>query len=179
MAAEERRAWLLDFGADLRAIVGSQHLAEYLRAPQVAEVPLAPAYARGVLVWRERLVPLLDFGLLGGNDGDRTEPPCAIVLAYREAPESPLQYGALVLAAAPREIGVRDDMACDLLAEPAFWGALAASCITYENRPTPVLRVRNLFTQALPDASRKAIQTPMPDNAPHAPAVESIEAASS
>jgi chemotaxis signal transduction protein len=156
--AEQRAAWLFDFGAGLRAAVGGQHLAEYLRAPEVVEVPLAPALARGVLVWRERLVPLLDLGLLAGNDDDRGEPVGAIVLAYRLAPESPLQYGALALAAAPREIGVRDDLACDLPAQPAFWGALAASCITYEDRPTPILRVRDIFTRALaaPDAPLRA-----------------------
>ena len=158
MAAEQRSAWLFDFGAGLRAAVGGQHLAEYLRAPEVVEVPLAPAVARGVLVWRERLVPLLDLGRLAGNDDGRGEPVGAIVLAYRQTPESPLQYGALALAAAPREIGVRDDLACDLPAEPAFWGALAASCITCEDRPTPILRVRNIFTRALaaPDAPLRA-----------------------
>jgi chemotaxis signal transduction protein len=156
--AEQRAAWLFDFGAGLRAAVGGQHLAEYLRAPEVVEVPLAPALARGVLVWRERLVPLLDLGLLAGNDDGRGESVGAIVLAYQQTPESPLEYGALALAAAPREIGVRDELACDLPAEPAFWGALAASCITYEGRPTPILRVRNIFTLALvaPDAPLRA-----------------------
>src|SRR5258706_16221559 len=111
MAPEQRAAWLFDFGAGLRAAVGGQHLAEYLRAPEVVEVPLAPALARGVLVWRERLVPLLDLGLLAGDDDGRGEPrrePIgAIVLAYRQTPESPLQYGALALAAPPRGIGGR------------------------------------------------------------------------
>lgn len=154
MAAEQRFAWLFDFGADLRAAVGGRHVAEYLRAPRAVEVALAPPHARGVLVWRERLVPLLDLARLAGVADDRGEPMGAIVLAYRETPESPVQYGALALVAAPREIEVRDDLACDLPATPAFWGALAAACITYEDRPTPILRVRNIFTQALaaPDA---------------------------
>jgi chemotaxis signal transduction protein len=147
MPAEQRSAWLLDFGAGLRAAVAGRHLAEYLRAPQVVEVPLAPAYARGVLVWRERLVPLLDLArLVGERPGEFIG---AIVLAYREAPQLPQQYGALVLSAVPREIGVNDELACGLPAEPAFWRALAASCITHEDRPTPILRVRNLFTRSL------------------------------
>ena len=45
MLAEERSAWLLDFGANLRAVVGGQHMAEYLRMPHATEVPLAPLYA--------------------------------------------------------------------------------------------------------------------------------------
>lgn len=48
----------------------------------------------------------------------------------------------------PREIGVRDDLACDLPTVPAFWEALAASCVTHEDRPLPILRVRQLFAQA-------------------------------
>lgn len=152
MTAETRSAWLFNFGADLRAAVGGQHLAEYLRAPRVMEIPLTPAHTRGVLVWRERLVPLIDLARLAdGEIGSKIfqeQPQGAIVLAYRDVAEAPLQYGALALAGAPREIGVRDDLACDLPISPAFWLALAASCITYENRPLPILRVRQLFTQA-------------------------------
>lgn len=149
MAVEQRSAWLFDFGADLRAAVGGQHMAEYLRAPSAIEVPLAPPHARGVLVWRERLVPLLDLARLAGAANDRDKPMGAIVLAYRETPASPLQYGALALAAAPREIEVRDEMACALPTTPVFWSAIAASCIDHENRPTPILRSRNIFTRAL------------------------------
>jgi len=148
-----RRAWLFDFGDGLRAAAGGQHLAEYLREPLVVEVPLAPAHARGVLVWREQWVPLIDLARLAGGGGAAVgESMNVIVLAYRETPQSPLRYGALTLASAPREIEVRDDMACDLPAEPAFWGAIAASCIDYENHPAPILRVRNIFTQALATA---------------------------
>lgn len=149
---EERRAWLFDFGFDLRAVVGGPHLSEYLLAPPVLKIPLAPVAACGVLVWRQQLVPLLDFSQLVGNDDSGVlakTPKNAIVLVYRTAAESPLQYGALALAARPREIGVRDDLACELPAQPGFWKGLAASCIRYENRPTPILRVRDIFTQVL------------------------------
>lgn len=107
--------------------------------------------ACGVLVWRKQLVPLLDFSQLVSNDsgGCTKTPKNAIVLVYRATLESPLQYGALALAARPREIGIRDDLACELPAQPVFWKALAASCIDYENCPTPILRVRNIFTQVL------------------------------
>lgn len=165
-AHDGRSAWLFDFGDDLHAAVGGQHLAEYLRAPQVTEVPLTPAHTRGALVWRKRLVPLIDLARLADNEGSsekhQEQPQGAIVLAYRETPHAPLQYGALVLASVPREIGVRDDMACDLPTAPTFWGALAASCITHENRPVPILRVRHLFTQALAvaDAPVRATRAP-------------------
>lgn len=54
MASDERKAWLLDLGAGLRVVVGGWHLREYLRAPQLIAVPLAPAAARSVIVWREQ-----------------------------------------------------------------------------------------------------------------------------
>lgn len=162
MAGETRSAWLFDFGAGLRAIVSGRHLVEYLRAPQVFEVPLLPTAARGVLIWREQLVPLLDLTSLtsDGHCGEVTNKLIgAIMLVYRERPASPLQYGALVLATVPREINVSDDLACDLPAEPAFWGALAVSCIHYEHRPTPILRVGSIFTQVLEKASVSSVHT--------------------
>lgn len=104
MAADTRSAWLFDFGDGLRAAVGGQHLAEYLHAPQVSQIPLTLVHARGALVWRERLVPLIDLARLAGNkDSSKNspdQPRGAIVLAYRATPEAPLQYGALALAAA-------------------------------------------------------------------------------
>ena len=148
---EERRAWLFDFGGGLRAVIGGLHLSEYLLAPQVFKVPLTPVAVCGVLVWRKRLVPLLDFTqLVANNSGEPADKPKnAIVLVYRTTPKAPLLYGALALATTPREIGVRDDLACELPAQPAFWKVLAASCIHYESYPTPILRVGNIFTQAL------------------------------
>lgn len=161
MTGETRSAWLFDFGAGLRAIVSGRHLVEYLRAPQVFEVPLMPTVARGVLIWREQLVPLLDLSALTSNGHYEVtnKPIGAIMLVYRESLASPLQYGALVLATVPREINVSDDLACDLPAEPAFWGTLAVSCINYEHRPTPILRVGNIFTQVLEQASVSSVHT--------------------
>lgn len=153
MLAEERSAWLLDFGANLRAVVGGQHLAEYLRKPQVTEVPLAPLYAIGVLSWRGQLIPLIDLARLNENSlnhhDTREQVMGSIVLAYRETSIAALQYGALALVSAPREIIVRDDMICELPMQPVFWRAIATSCITYDNQVLPILRVRNIFTQLL------------------------------
>ena len=164
--AEERQAWLFDFGANLRAVVGGQHLAEYLRAPRATEVPLTPAHTRGVLVWRKRLLPLLDLARLAGEYDDR-DPMGAIVLAYRETSESPLQYGALALASAPRELSVRDELVSELPTEPKFWRDIAASCITHENQPVPILRVRSIFTQAFaePGALNGAAVVPVGNGA--------------
>ena len=148
---DARSAWLLDLGGGLRAVVGGSHMIEYLRAPQVVEIPLVPIYARGVLVWRQQWVPLIDLSRLvqeshGSSDESSRD---VIVLAYREMPQSPLRHGALTLVAAPREIEVRNDLTCDVPITPAFWGVLAASCIIYENQPVPILRVRNIFTQEI------------------------------
>ena len=168
MTTEARSAWLFDFGAGLRAVAGGRHMVEYLRAPQAVEIPLAPVHARGVLVWRKQWVPLVDLARLvydshGDSHGSSEKSRDAIVLAYRETPQSPLRYGALTLAAAPREIEVSNDLACDLPLTPAFWGVLAASCIIYENQPVPILRVRNIFTQSYATSFPAALPDPYPN----------------
>lgn len=165
MATEARSAWLFDFGAGLRAVTSVEHMAEYLRAPQVVEIPLVPVHARGVLVWRQQWVPLIDLTRLAshGHGVSDVKSKNAIVLAYRETPQSPLRYGALTLVAAPREIEVSNDMACDLPITPSFWGVFAASCITYENQPVPILRVRNIFTQSYAASLPTALPDPYPN----------------
>lgn len=165
MMTEARSAWLFDFGAGLRAVTSGQHMAEYLRAPQAVEIPLAPVHACGVLVWRQQWVPLIDITRLVSHGHEKSDGKSrdAIVLAYRETPQSPLCYGALTLAAAPREIEVSNDLACDLPITPAFWSVFAASCITYENQPVPILRVRNIFTQRYATSFPVALPDPYPN----------------
>ncbi|MCK7579687.1 MAG: chemotaxis protein CheW [Chromatiales bacterium] len=131
---------------------GAHHVVEYLFSPQTVRLPLTPAHCPGVLIWRGRMVPMIDLtALLPGPAPGAEARTRAVILAYQAAPGEPLRYGALRVQGAPIEIRVSDDSACPLPDEPVAFRYFSRSCFAYRDRPVPVLDVMRLFTRALPE----------------------------
>ncbi len=155
------RAWLFDTGSGFRFAAGAHHVIEYLLSPETVTIPCTPACAPGVMLWREQMIPWVDFAprIVGDLDAssDRRR---AVVLAWQDAPGEALQYGALSIRAAPIEIFVTDDMACMLPHELAAIGRFSLSSFTFDDKSVLVLDVARLFTQPLPDMSA-AMATPI------------------
>lgn len=151
--AQTSRAWVMDVGAGQRAAVGAAHVVEYLMASQAFPVPRMPRHCRGMLFWRKRMIPVIDLAaLIADGATAATAMRRAVVLAWQERPHEPLQYGALLVTAAPGEIRVSDDMADDLAAVPEVFRSIARAAILHQGQVTPILDVRRLFGQALPAA---------------------------
>lgn len=162
----EVHAWLLDLGYGHRAAVAPRHMAEYVFDPALDAVPLARAHLRGVTRWRGLLVPLVDLAVLLGEPRIEVERRRAVILAYRTAENAPVRFGGLIVRSEPREIPVRDDMACPLPPESEAWSEIALSCFSYEEQPVPILNVAALFPDAR--AAMEAFPAAQPaDLAPH------------
>lgn len=145
------RAWVLDLGAGRRVAAGGRHIVEYLLSPESVRVPLVPAHCVSLMVWRERLIPLIDLAPVL-HLRVAAVPGCshAVVLAYQTAPREPLCYGALLVRAPPLEIWVSDDMARPLPEEPEAFRHFFCSCFDHEGRAAPILDVARLFSRPLP-----------------------------
>jgi chemotaxis signal transduction protein len=144
---------MFDVGAGIRVAAGAHQVVEYLLAPETIPLPLMPAHCRGVLLWREQLIPVVDIlpllpahGVVVTGGWRR-----AVVLAWQDAPGKPLKHGALVVRAAPVESLVADDMACALPPDAAVFGHIASSCFRHEDSPVPILDIVKLFGQPLSD----------------------------
>lgn len=136
-------AWLLDFGLPVRAAVGARELVQILDGAATFPVPLTPAHSRRVVVWQQRLLPVLDLACkMGVAEGERT---LLAIIGYQGAPGQAVQFGALALAAPPVRIAVSDQQACPLTEQQAAWGALALSCFEHDGAPIPVLRLERIF----------------------------------
>ena len=138
------KAWLLvPYGAEPFAV--AEHVVmEYLSATQPHAVPLTPPHCRAVLFWRNRIVPLLDFGVLAGPDRASAIPK-AVVLAYQPEPGTPLIHIAVALREPPVRIVVDDGMACALPPENKMpWGLLATSCFARDGVATPIVSIARL-----------------------------------
>jgi chemotaxis signal transduction protein len=152
---------LLDVGAGWRVAAGAHHVVEYLLAPPTVPLPRTAAHCPGVLLWRERIVPLLDLArLLPGPPAPVPARERAVILAYQDAPGAPLRYGALRVQAAPAEVWASDEHACPLPDEPAELRQLSRSCFRHLERPVAVLDVARLFARPLAWVAARAAADP-------------------
>jgi len=145
------RAWLLDLGQGRYTAVGHQHMMEFVTETPMFEIPLAPRYCTGVMLWRHNIVPIIDINRLVGATSDSTcEHKGVGIMAYQQAPGEPLRYGGLLLEAEPREVAVSDDMASPLPASPGGWQAISLSCFSLDGQPVPILHIGKIFEERFP-----------------------------
>lgn len=165
--AHASRAWLLHVAGDRRVAAGAAHVVEYLLDPEPLPIPLTPRHCAGLMLWRDRIIPVIDLAPMFGARRT-TAARRAIILAYQEAPGRPLRHGGLLVEAAPVEIQVTDDMAGPLPELNAAFRSLVRACFLHQDRPVPVIDVLGLFARPLPD-----LATPV--DPPDTGAVEMVE----
>lgn len=139
-------AWLLDFGDSCRAAVGTRELLHLVDTPATFEVPHTPVYCRRVVVWQERLLPVMDIAARLGA-APRNAPYLAVVGYQQTRGEYP-QFGALMLASPPQQLSVSDAQACQLPAQSSAWQELAISCFEHQGATVPILNLSRIFSSA-------------------------------
>ena len=151
--AEARRAWVMDVGDGVAVAAGTAHVVEYLLAADPMPVPRAPEHCAGLIVWRDRLIPVIDLArLLTGRRSAPGPHRRAVILAYQQAAGRPLQYGALFVTAAPTQTSVSDDMACALPDTQPALAHIARACFTHQDQAVAIVDPRHLFDRPLPTA---------------------------
>ena len=141
------RAWLLEFSRNRIAAVGLHEIVEVLSRPKRYHVPLTDARCHQVLVWRDEILPVVDFGAghEANDDGAAAGGAVTAIAVYQTVPGEPLRYGALELGVMPKTISVADSMACALPGSAAYISDLAISCFSYENLAVPVIDLTRVF----------------------------------
>ena len=142
MAAAD--AWLLDFGAGLRAAIGDRELFHILYRPDSYPVPRAADHCARVISWEGRLLPLWD--LKRGLGGVASETDLVAVVGYRDG-EGGTAFGALRVNTPPQRIKADDADACGLPEDGAGWRELSRSCFTRDGQPVPVLDLASMFME--------------------------------
>ncbi|RKZ52038.1 MAG: hypothetical protein DRR16_11490 [Candidatus Parabeggiatoa sp. nov. 3] len=141
------RAWLLDFGRDLKAAVGHHEMWQVLISPKLFDVPCTSPYCCEVLIFQDRILPVLDIQYL--LDGDKmilTKDNVVGIAVYQDDPTHPIHYAGLHLASTPQNIYVSDDTACDLPEHQQYWEPLALSCFSYKDQAIPIIELAYLFS---------------------------------
>lgn len=139
-------AWLLDFGDACQAAVGTRELLHLVDAPSTFAVPCTPGYCRRVVMWQERLLPVMDMAARVG--AEPCNAPFLAVVGYQQQRGEYPQFGALMLNTPPRKLDVSDESACRLPESNGAWRELAISCFEHQGVPVPILDLRRIFGSA-------------------------------
>jgi chemotaxis signal transduction protein len=143
-------AWILTLDASLCAAVGQREMVFLIETPVLLDVPLSPFYCRQAVVWKQRLLPVMDLAAwLRQTPALPRHQTLTGVFAYQTQPGAEPAYGALRLAAIPDRAHVSDDQACALPKQPPGWPTLAISCFKHNEQPIPILDLPRIFTGGL------------------------------
>ena len=118
---------------DIRIAVSDYEMVEYVIDAQLHPVPLTPAHCANLMVWRGRIVPVIDFLVLLNKPVYANASVGLAIVAYQVKPREPLEYLGLLLAQPPARLSIEDDQACELpTLENDFWGStkLALACFS-------------------------------------------------
>jgi hypothetical protein len=150
MSESSVQAWLLEFSRNQSAAVGLHELVEVLSRPKLYYVPMATSRCHQVLVWRDEILPVVNFGAVPGTESEdgTTGGAVTAIAVYQTVPGEPLRHGALELSVMPKTVTVADNMACALSDASSSINELAISCFSYENLAVPIIDLTRVFESA-------------------------------
>jgi len=166
------KGWLLHLRGQVHVAVGSRELIYVLpEEPEIHAVPLAPAPTPGVIVWENRLVPVIDVGLLLRGADEAADDLTTALVAMRYivaivaftgegAADTGVELGALILRKVPEQVDVSDYQARELPRDLAAHGELFTSCFEHpEFGLVPVLDLMALFSRSGRQNERRSAQS--------------------
>jgi chemotaxis signal transduction protein len=166
----ENNGWVISLKGSWYAALGQHELVHVLPySPVLYTIPQTPPHARHVIVWQEKILPVLDLATYLAEDGDAwfdtwtTEvlmENLVGIVAYRGFGGSETTLGALLLCNVPERVEVTDEQACELPAHLGRWAAVAISCFEHPNYgPVPILDLPRIFSSELIGQSINALQS--------------------
>lgn len=147
----ESSAWLTDCGGGVLAAIGIPNVLHVVEDTSLLfRVPLAPAHCNRVLLWQNRVLPVVDLSVLLATKIASARSLYSCVLGWRDA-GGVTEYGVLLSRALPRRILISDSQRAEPLdTDVERWRGIALGFFSYHKHITPIVDPAALFgsTQA-------------------------------
>ncbi len=144
----ESIAWILDFGNSMLAAIGELELVHLDENPKLFTIPKTPLYCQHALIWQETIIPVMDMAVVLQAQKITRETCYAAIIRYQPDINSPLLFGAILLAKMPERIKVDDNLACPLPENLLAIKSLAVSCFSLNGEAIPIIDMARIFSRS-------------------------------
>lgn len=144
----ESVAWLLELGPGLHAAIGERELQHLVLSPPLFTVPGSPFDCRKVMLWNDRVVPVMDLAARLTGQAVEVNTSLIGIVAYLGSSDRRIQFGGVRLHAIPERTLIHDEQACELPQAGFKRRTLAHSCFADKNNnPIPILNLSRIFSK--------------------------------
>jgi len=147
--AETASAWVLTLNNKHKIALPQYQTHEYITTSIQVKVPLAPPHFHSMLLWRDRMIPLLDLAILV-EQKIFTAAKEVVIAAYQTKPGTPLNFVGIIVRDLPFRIEVNDESACE--PPEQYHGILrnsVLSCFSYNDQSVPIVNIAYLCSEQL------------------------------
>jgi len=149
MSTQEPRstaAWLLDCGGGTRVAVALATLLHLIEDSSLLfRVPVVPRHLAHVLLWQQRVFPVVDLGLQLTGSAPAGARTYICMLGWRNSSDQS-DYGALLVRELPRRIHIPDQSLASPTTQMAGqWQGLALTYFTLAKQVIPIIAPAGLF----------------------------------
>lgn len=150
-------AWILDCGDEAVIAVSAFNMLHVVEDAALRfKVPLTPAHCSEVLVWQQRVLPVIDLELLLRRHATVSQKNHSCVLGWL-CPGDITEYGILATRTSPQRILVTDDKSRTPSAALAdVWRGVALGFFEYQNKLIPIADPALVFGSSQVTASSRA-----------------------
>lgn len=146
-------AWVIQLDHQMTAAVGQTELIHIVDTPEFYEIPKAPTYCDHVILWNNRIVPVMDLSAWL-NDSTVVYRRSLVAIAVYRDQNNELKYGGIHLSETPAMETVNNEQACALPLTSSKWRHISISCFrSSDNNPVPILDVPTIFSTALAESA--------------------------
>lgn len=146
-------AWLMQVDRVSRVAVGQLELIHIISDPDYIEVPRTPEYCQRVVVWNNRIVPILDISMLINKTSAFFQHNAVAVALYSSGDSGELNYGGIQLIDMPVLDKVSNQQYVEASELPGNWRHVSISAYrSKDDDIVPILDTQRLFS---PDVAQR------------------------
>lgn len=140
-------AWLMQVDRTSRVAVGQLELIHIIATPDYIEVPKTPAYCTRVVVWNNKIIPVLDLSMLVNGTSAFYQHNALAVALYTNGDGKEVKYGGIQLIDMPVLDRVSNDQQISESELSDKWKSISISGYrSKDDDIIPILDVHRLFS---------------------------------
>ena len=146
----EAAAWLMQIDRLTRVAVGQLELIHIISSPEYIEVPKAPGYCQRIVVWNNKIIPVVDISMLVAGTSAFYQNNAVAVALYKDPGSDEIKYGGIQLTDMPLLEKITNEQGVARSDLSSMWHPYAVSGFkSAEKEIVPIIDIRQLFVPGI------------------------------